>query len=315
MSKLPVFLCLQVFLVGAVFATETVTLKYGWKPGIYAQVEGQQSQQKFLGDQAQGGMQIGVSYIMSTKAHEAGLQVDYLDVKASILTEDPSLQGWMKSYLEAVSGAIPSYIINQQGGMSGAVGVPAFREATMSTISPLLKDAPEEQKQQMIAAVGQMLTEDILNQQLATEWNLNVGQWLGAELDNDGTYEVEFETPVAALGNQMVKSVAQIEYSGRVNCGSLDQSQSCVSLLYHSETDNVSVKELLRKMVPPGQPVPDLNVSVVLDLELVTDPETLLPYFTKQTKRSTAPMDTPEGAVTVTQVQESEVRYLYVMGI
>lgn len=307
-------LFLHLLLIGSVSAADSVTLKYAWKPGIYAKVEGYQTQHKYLGEQVQGGMQVDMSYIMGTNAHQAGLQVDYFDIEAVLRSDDPSIQGWMKKYMEAVSGAMPSYIINQQGEMSGATKVPELRDAMLRNLSELLKDAPEAQQQQLAAALAQTFTEEILNQQLVNEWGLLVGQWAGAELEDDGTYEAEFESPIAALGNQLVKTSAQFEFSERVNCDRIDKSRGCVRLLYHSETDDVSVAELLRNMVPAGQPVPDLNVSVVLDLELVTDPDTLLPYYTRQTKRSTAPMETPEGATTVTQVQTSEFRYLYVMG-
>jgi len=306
--------CLSLLFIGPASAADKVTLTYGWKPGIYAKVEGHQTQQKRLGDQSQANLQMNMSYIMNTRAHKAGLQVDYLDVKSSILSDNAPLQGWMKNYMETISAALPSYLVNPDGSLSGATGVPAFREAMFNSLSGALNEAPAPQKEQMLSGLGDVFSEEALNQQLADDWNLLVGQWLGAELEDDGVYEAEIETPIPALGNQLVKSLAQIEFTGRVNCDSADQTQACVRLSYHSQTDAVAVTELLRKMVPPGQPVPELNISVVLDLELVTDPDTLLPYFTKQTKRSTSPLETAQGVVTVTQVQASEFKYLYVMG-
>jgi hypothetical protein len=295
-------------------AADKVTLQYGWKPGIYVKVIGFQTQQKTVGDRAQAGMKIDLSYIMSTRAHKAGLQVDYMDVKASVLSDDPSLQSWMKNYIEEISAAMPSLLISPEGQMRGALELAKLRETMIKSLSDVLHDAPAEQKQQLLSNLNQLFSDEFLNRQFADDWNLNVGQWPGVELEDDGFYEVEFDTPIPALGNRLVKTVAQVTFSGRVNCDSTDQSRACVKLIYHSETDDVAMKELLGTLLPSGQPVPDLKINVVLDAELVTAPDTLLPYSMKQTKSTSSPVETPQGLVTVTSVQVSEFKYLYVMG-
>lgn len=314
MSRQFLFSLLAFCFIDSALAVDKVTLTYGWKPGIYVKVEGFQRQQKFIGDQSRGGYQGSMSYIMSTQAHDDGILIDYLDIQSSIESEDAAFQGWMKTYMEMLTSAMPSYIINGEGEMAGARGVPEFRQTMLDGMETLLKDAPPAQKQQVLAGVSQALSEEMLNSKLADEWNMVVGQWLGAELEDDGVYEAEFETPMPALGNQPVRTVASYEFVGRVNCDSSDKAASCAKLLFHAETDPVSVTEMLRKMIPEGQPVPDFKMSIVHDLELVTDPDTLLPYYVRQVKNTSSPMETPEGMATIRQVEESEYRYLYVMG-
>lgn len=293
-------------------AADKVVLNYGWEPGISAKVTGTQSKEKVVAGQSQGGMRIDISYVINTKAHPQGITVDYQDVESNIQSGNAMMQSWMKDYIEIISSSIPSYIVNPKGEMVGAVGVSEMRELMLKSLDDLFEDLPPQQKQQIVASIGQSFTEEVINGQLQGEWNMYVGQWLGAEFEDDGVYEAEFDTPVPALGNQRVKTAAQYEFSGRVNCDDADNSKSCVKLRFHSETDNVSAAELLTKMVPSGQPVPDIEVSVVADLELITDPNTLLPYYSKLSKRSSAPIQTPSGSVSVTQINSTEFTYLYV---
>lgn len=314
MPKILLTLFFSLLMIDSALAVDKVSLNYGWKPGIYVKVNGYQSQEKMLGEQSSGKMRVDMSYIMGTQAHGEGLRVDFMDVKTSIAAEEQPLQEWMKNYLEAISGSLPSYVINAQGEMVGAIGLSKFRETMVGSIASALQEAPAPQRQQIMAGLEQVFSEESLNYQLASDWGLYVGQWLGAELEDDGIYELEFETPIPALGNQVVKSIAQIEFAGRVNCDSNDQSQRCVTLLYRSQTDDVSVDELLRKIMPAGEPVPDMNFSVELDLELVTDPDNLLTYNIRQTKRTSSPIETANGLVTATQVEESEYKFLYVLG-
>lgn len=311
MSRLFLVSCLAIFLAAPLSAADTVTLNYGWVPGLYAEVDGYQTQQKSLDGQSQGNSRVDMSYVMTTQTHEVGIQVDYSEIKTSVHSDDSRMQGFMKGFMESVSGAMPSYLIGPDGEMSGVTNVPELRQEIINNLSELMKDAPEAQKQQIFASVGQLFSEENLMRQLEEEWNLYVGQWLGAELEDDGVYELEFDTPIPALGNQMVKSVAQYEFAGRVNCDNSDESQSCVRLFYRSETDSVSVTELLRKLVPQGQPIPDIDISVTLDMEIIADPDTLLPYYTKRVEQSASPVETPNGTVTATQVQSSELRYRY----
>jgi hypothetical protein len=314
MPKALLLLILSVFTVGAVADVDKVTLHYGWKPGIYVKVDSYQTQQKIVGEQTKPVMTIDLSYILSTKAHKEGLQIDYMDAKASVLSNDPSINSWMKNYIEMISAAMPSLLISPQGAMLRALELPKFRETMTKSLSDMLNFAPLSQKQQLLSNLDQIFSDSFLNNQFADDWNLNVGQWPDIELEDNDLYEVAYDSPVPVLGNQRVKTVAQVTFAGRVNCDVKDQVQSCVKLIYHSETDSVAMKELLNKVIPPGQATSDLYVSMVMDAELVTDPDTLLPYHMKQTKLSSTPMKTADGFVTVTSNEKSDVTYLYLMG-
>lgn len=312
MNKVVLVPLLAFSLVVPTWAADQVTLNYGWKPGLQVKVSGYQTKEKVAAGQPQPAVKINMAYTMATVPHDAGLQIDYSDVEIGIDSEDERMQGWMKSYMEAVAGAIPSSVINAKGEMAGATGVAELRNKLISGLESLLVDLPAEQVQQIIGGISQVYTEELLNQQLAAEWNLNVAQWIGGELEDDGAYELEFDMPVPALGNQLVKTLAQYEFSGRVNCNDADKSQQCVRLHYRSQTDGISATELLKKLMPADMPVPDINVSMVTEFEMISDPTTLLPFYTKQIKRSSSPVETPDGIIEVTQIETSEYHHSYV---
>ncbi|MEO1079988.1 MAG: hypothetical protein AAFY29_10555 [Pseudomonadota bacterium] len=159
-----------------------------------------------------------------------------------------------------------------------------------------------------------MYSEEVINAQIADDWNMTVAQWVGAELENDGVYELEFETPVAALNNELVSTYAQFEFIERTNCDDLDRKASCVLRRYRSQTDDVDTKRILERLLGDLVEVPDFVVSVSYELELVTDPENLLPYYYRLEKRSTAPLQTENGIAAFERVDAQVIDYLYVKG-
>ena len=161
------YVCLTLLsfsLASPLWAVDKVTLNYDWKPSIYAKVKGYQLKEKFLEDQLQGSVKINMSYIMSTKRHGEGLQIDFMDVVASIESDNDQIQGWMKTYMETVTESIPSYLIDNQGALVGATDVPKFRDAVISSIDKIVNELPAEQRQQIIAGLNQIFTEEALTE-------------------------------------------------------------------------------------------------------------------------------------------------------
>lgn len=296
------------------WAVDTVEFSYAWAPGTYAKVAANVTSEKIHSGTSQGTMIIDTSYVMSTKTHEIGLQVEFLNAEVTINSEGRELPAFMQAYMERLSEAIPSYLIDASGDLIGVTDLSAFRENLVYGMEAALEDAPPEVKDQLIGGLGAVFTEEVLNAQIADNWNMTVAQWVGAELDNDGVYELEFETPVPALDNQLVSTYAQFEFVERVNCDDLDRNESCVLLHYRSQTDDVDTRRIMETLVGDIAEVPDYVVSVTNELELVTDPENLLPYYYRLETRSSAPVQTENGVSTFEQIDVQEYDYLYVKG-
>ncbi|GEM_PF-2180273 len=296
---------------------DTVVLNYGWTPGIYTKVTGYNSREKFVAGVPQDRVTIDLSYVMSTKAHPSGLQIDFLNVEADMGVWEDTVPPWLEEYMEKATEFLPSYLIDPQGQLLGVTDLQRFRESMLTSMSEALvitPEFPQAQKDQLMAGMEQTLSEEVLNQQLLEEWMLNVGQWIGAELDDDGVYQTEFEAPVAVLNNQLIKTYAEFEFAGRVNCDDRDADASCVVLHYRTATDDISMNALLENFVDEGTALPDFNFNVTHEMELVVHPDTLLTYYRKSIKRAHTPLQTPQGLAAVESIETTEYQYLYVMG-
>ncbi|MEM1144863.1 MAG: hypothetical protein AAGI88_19950 [Pseudomonadota bacterium] len=308
------FALFLIVFAGKLWAVDTVVLSFDWKPGTYAEVTGYSSTEKLLAGESQSVNTVEMSYIMSTKAHENGMQVDFLNTEVAMSSSGENLPPFMKSYMETLTEAIPSYIINPEGEVVGIARLELFRNNVVSGLDDILKDTPEEVRQQLMSGLQQVFSEEVLGAQIEEEWLKHVGQWIGAEFDDDGVYQVEYEAPVPMLNNQMVKTAAEYEFVERVNCDARDQASSCVVLLYRTQTDDVAVGELLRRMTGDLADVQEMKVSVTTEMELVTDPRTLLTYYVRTVERATAPVQTADGTQLSEEVEISEFDYLYVKG-
>lgn len=295
----------------ASWAADKVSLNYQWPAGLQASVSGAQTKEKFVNGQAQSAVKTDMSYTMVTETHEQGLVISYSDVSTSVDSGNAAAQGWLKNYMELISESLPSLTVGRNGQFLGAAGLPELKSRLMTSLKSLLGELPEQQRNQILTGVDKFYSEETINVQLQSQWNNIVGQWVGAEFEKGGVYETEYETPIPALGNQTIKTIAQYQFVDRVNCDDTDTANRCVRLAFHSETDKISASELLSRLVPEGVSVPDIEISVVSDLIVVTDPNTLLPYYTQHIKRSSSPLNSPQGMVSAMQVQASEFTYSY----
>ncbi|MEO1079987.1 MAG: hypothetical protein AAFY29_10550 [Pseudomonadota bacterium] len=127
MYRVPVVLIAS-GLSSCLWAVEAVELKYAWMPGTYAKVAGKLTSEKILAGVSQGKTIIDTSYVISTKTHEAGLLVEFLNTEVAVSTEGQELPAFMQAYMEQLSEAIPSYLIDSSGALVGVTELAAFRE-------------------------------------------------------------------------------------------------------------------------------------------------------------------------------------------
>lgn len=293
------------------WAVETITLQYGWEPGTHAKVTGTASKEKFLNNESQGVVSMDISYFLVTTAHEQGLQIDFSNAEVTMSSGAEDLPPFMQSYMESLFSSMPSYVIDPEGAVVGIPNLDTFREAAVSGIEAMLTDVPDEVRTQLIGGLSQVFSEDVLHAQVEEEWGKHVGQWIGAELDNGGVYQMEYEAPIPLLNNQLVKTYAEYEFVDRVNCDDLDTENSCVFLLYRTQTDDLAATALLQQLLGDLAVAEELIVSISTEVELVTDPESLLTYYSKSVKSVSTPAQTPEGLVNTQQLAVSEFKYVY----
>ena len=291
--------------------SHSAALAYGWHAGITTRVE-YAFEKKRTQQGVERGQSLSGSYVLRTSEHPGGIRIDFSEVQTRIDGDDGGAGEHVVKLMEAVASNPPAYVVSPAGEVTEVVGLAELTERTREVVASTLDDAPAEVRERLLGLLAQMLTERNLLAQLQQEWNRDVGQWIGAELEQGYLYEIDFEAPVPLFGNVTVPSHGTYEYLGRTKCDAQSADARCVILAFNSSVDEQGSRPILEALfnrlgvTPPD----DLVFTVDYRVELVTEPDTLLPHRVQVTKSSEVPV--PGGDTAVSQLEVKEFTYTYI---
>ena len=290
--------------------SHSTTLEYGWHAGITSKVE-YSLRKKRVQQGVERGQSMTGSYVLRTSEHPGGIRIDFSDVTNRIDGDDTGAAEHLAGLMEAVAANPPTYVVSPAGEVTGVVGLAELTARVRESVSAMLENAPAEVRTRIDGLMGQMLTERNMLAQLQQEWNRDVGQWIGAELEQGYLYELDFQAPVPMFGNVTVPTRATFEYLGRARCNERSERARCVVLVYSSSVDEQGSRAILEALFERiGAPLPaDLVFKVDHRVELLTEPDTLLPHRVQVTKASEVPV--PGGNTVVSQLEVKEFSYTY----
>jgi tetratricopeptide (TPR) repeat protein len=129
-------------------------------------------------------------------------------------------------------------------------------------------------------AVGATLRPGVLEYVVAEDYNLQVGTWIDATLEQGVWYDMAAPLSVPLAPNLFVEHKIQFAYTRLVPCTADATETACAEIVLRATPDPAAIKSILeyvarRDRLPPGQ-VPRL--WSVTYMRLVTDPATLVPY-------------------------------------
>ncbi len=87
----------------------------------------------------------------------------------------------LQSFFHNVLSTTPCYVIDQNGGFAGVVGLKALADAMRREVEVLFADPPRNLKQQLENLIDNALSEPQMLCSLASQWNRDVGQWIETE--------------------------------------------------------------------------------------------------------------------------------------
>lgn len=260
---------------------DTVRLRFGWTPGMRAQVEYEQVRVR-SSDIGRDSVRLASTYRVEVEAHPEGLAVRYADMRWA----DPSVGGPVGEILrqaaEATSTGALRNVIGPEGDFLRVEGVEAvsaqLRQALQGTLSAL--DSAELAAE----AVSSMLSEEALASAASDEWNSLVGAWLDADLAVGGFYELEssFQSPL--FPGVELPVFMEFSVPGRVPCTAQDDGARCVELRMSSYPDREALAEaigdFLERLGAPPQELEGVLAALAVEshVTLVTEPGTLRPH-------------------------------------
>ena len=295
-------------------AGAVVPLRFNWSGEVAATVTYDATRKKMQGGGEETQAMKG-TYRLSTMAMDQGIAVRFDDVRLDVDLGAAAV-GPQKDFQEALLKALsspPSYLVSTEGELLGLEDLAAFRTSLQGVLDAVSTNLPPAGRARFAAMMDKIITEETLIQSVAESWNRDVGFWVGKELPLGAWNEEVFTNRVAAMGGVEVPTVSRYRVAGRTACVEGGEPD-CVRLELTSKVQKEALAEALEQFMKqfaeqPGQVPPIKNLDQDLAVEIVTDPDTLLPWRISSVKTVTVEMEI--GGVTQRSGQEDRVTLTY----
>lgn len=265
-------------------APDTVRLRFGWEPGMRADVDFEKVRIRNT-DGRRDSTRMAMEYRIEVKPHPEGLLIAN---SAFRWTELPQLEGAAGEFYRALAASEisgqPEYVVSPGAEflrVHGMEEMAAELRAMMGNFTAELEGEGAEPFRQMMET---MLSPEALATSAATEWNTMVGGWVDADLEVGGEYELEDVAVVPLFPGVELPVLITFEVAGRVPCHENDPRARCVELLTTSVPDRDVLRQALGEFMQRAGVPADQVEEVVSQMAgetyvtLITEPETLRPH-------------------------------------
>lgn len=266
-------------------AQETVHLRFGWQPGMRAEVETEQVRVRMV-DGRRDSVRIASVYRMEVGEHAEGLAVTYADMRWTELPRaDPVLGRFYEALARTMSAGRARRIVSAEGDFLRVDGAAEVAREVSAAVQPLLADVEASTLANVRQMISGMLSEQALTATAADEWNALVGAWVGAELDAGDPLSLESSFQSPFFPGVTIPLELEFVLVGRVPCHARDTETRCVELGMSSAPDQAVLREALTDFLQrAGAPADQVDaifaqMNVQTHVRVVTEPETLRPHL------------------------------------
>jgi hypothetical protein len=141
--------------------------------------------------------------------------------------------------------------------------------------------APEAEIERSIA---RLTTRDVLQSVAGQTWSALVGDWVGSEFRVGVAQPMSLSMPLMGM-DETYQLAGHATVSGYEKCTPSFGTATCVRLRFSARADPTAVKHAIERGIRSfGRSVPyspDDTVDIHFELELLTEPQTLTPYWAR----------------------------------
>jgi hypothetical protein len=232
------------------------------------------------------------------------------DRKFSPAIKDKGKADYLERLLKEATSEVPDYVVDRDGDFVRTENLGPYFKRIEDALVNGLPQGPKEARAKAQQLVKTLITEDTLNALMQDEWNSIVGNWADGSYVPGEVYERQATYQSPALGGETFPMLMTQQLAGRVACREGAAANSCVRLVQISRVSDPrftrATSAFVRKTV--GGEVSVDKAEVVKSVEVIADPQTLLPYRTVVTETKTftvsakgaAPRSSEETSETVT---------------
>lgn len=275
----------------ALQAQESVTLTFGWTPGVAAVTTITESS-ALMGGQPMG-FENEVQYQLTVAEAADGLRVsvDGFVVDGTELEElFESVDSERMSELMAYTR--PDWLVSATGqyrGMANYEEVRAVMEGFLEEMLAELEGEAQGMGDVMRDMMESSVSEEVMDESAELEWDRLVGWWAGRTLTEGEPTTVVTEMQAAMIGNKTFQVETALVFAGRVSCDEEGTGEDCLELVSRGSPDAEELRDAMDifmadMMEQAGGTGMEMGItSLMLDQEarLVVEPGTLRPVRTE----------------------------------
>lgn len=226
---------------------------------------------------------------------------------------DKNKADYMQKLLKEVMTDQPDYVINDDGSFVRIENLDAYHRRIEAAILKGLPDGPQAVREKAQQLVKSLLSEQTLAASIQDEWNNIVSSWAGGSYALGQNYEhvAQYHSPV--LDNRHFPMVVTQKLTGHVPCHKGAKEKSCVRMVQTSRVSDPGFTQatdrFVRKTVGGGVTVN--SVDVLKTIELITDPETMLPRNVHIIETKTIVVAASGKSETTKEIKETSSVYNY----
>lgn len=270
-------------------SADTVQLRFGWQPGMRAEVEMEQVRIRDT-ETGRDSVRMASTYRLQVAEHPEGLAVTYADMRWTEVPGDagPEIRRLFDAMAASSSGGRARNVVTRGGEFVRVEGAEETAREVMAALEPLFAEVDEAGLANLRQMLAGMVSPEALSASAADEWNALVGAWVDADLEVGAVYALEssFQAPVFP-GVEIPVSL-QFQVEGWTQCaetdGGGDGEEPCVALVMISQPDAEVVAGAIRRFLEqaglPVEEADDLFAQLAVEtfVSLVAEPATLRPH-------------------------------------
>ena len=288
-------------------AADTVKLRFGWRPGMTAQIETTRLQEQRSA--SVDTVLRRTSYRMHVAPHDDGLLISYTD----FTFPDADTTDQQTSLAEQAAAIVPKIVVDSAGGFVSIEDVPGFRARLDTLMTRML---PPDEAASAREGLAELVTEEALAGLAAQEWNTIVGRWAGRDLMVGEDYGFEEEAALPLIPGAVVRMVSTFSIAGRTSCDGKSADSDCVEIRLVSRADPDAVSAILaqfteRLLATPGVGIAFESFEMENEMVLVAEPGTLRPHQVRTSKRMGGVFTAQGERGEVSQREVRTYRYTY----
>jgi hypothetical protein len=276
-------------------AQEVVHLRFGWEPGMAAQVEYEQVRVRQTDGRATDSLRIASTYRMDVSQHPSGLSVVYSGTRWTELpAADPVLGRLYEALTRTSSGGRARTVVSRAGQFLRVEGADSLSREVAAAVQPLLRDVDAPLERAVRGMVSAMASPQALTAAAADEWNVMVWVWADEELEMGDPYELESSFQFPFLPGVRIPLHLELRVLGRIPCTADEREQRCVSLRMSSIPDQEALASAMHQFLDrSGAPAAEVRAAMAqlnmqTSMEVHAEPGTLKPYFMRITRNTVA---------------------------